>query len=73
MTRAYKTSHSCSEPFSDHAASRSTAKAKLVRRWRTQTFALADFALQGHGARKKLNSQLHEPFYAAAGWIMCDF
>jgi hypothetical protein len=47
--------HSCSEPFYDHATTLFAAKAKLVRR-RTQTVALADASLRGHGTRKKLNS-----------------
>jgi hypothetical protein len=40
--------HSCSEPFYDHATTLFAAKAKLVRR-RTQTVALADASLRGHG------------------------
>jgi hypothetical protein len=47
--------HSCSEPFYDHATTHFAAKAKLVR-MRTQAVALADASLRGHGTRKKLNS-----------------
>jgi hypothetical protein len=54
--------HSCSEPFYGHAASRSTAKAKLIRCRRIQTIALASAALRGHGARKKINSHFMSHF-----------
>jgi hypothetical protein len=49
--------HSCSEPFYDHAISRFAAKAKLVYLRQTQTVALAGASLREHGSRKKLNSQ----------------
>jgi hypothetical protein len=54
--------HLCSEPFYDHATSRYTARAKLVRSRRTQTVALAAVALRGHGTRKKLDSHLMSHF-----------
>jgi len=68
----YKMAPSCSEPFYDHATSRSTAQAKLVRRWRTQTLALADASLRGHGARKKFNSHFMSHFILAGSIRMMN-